>query len=60
MVNWNNVSEWQTITSDYFILSGVKGVKIEFATYPKQTIIPREYNFNANEVIIDNQIEGLE
>ena len=54
------MSEWQTITSDYFILSGVKGVKIEFATYPKQTIIPREYNFNANEVIIDNQIEGLE
>ena len=48
----------QTITSDYFILSVVKGAKIEFATYPKQTIIPREYYFNATEVIIiDNQIE---
>ena len=33
---------WQTITSDYVILGAVKGVKIEFAPYPKQTIFPRE------------------
>lgn len=45
-------SVWQTITSDFFILSAVKGVKIEFASYPKQTIIPREYNFNATERLI--------
>lgn len=52
------MSLWQTITSDYFILSVVKGVRIEFAAYPKQIIIPREYYFNATEVIIsDNQIE---
>lgn len=52
------VSVWQIITSDYFILSAVKGVKIEFSTYPKQTIIPLEYNFNKTEVIIiENQKE---
>lgn len=52
------MSLWQTITSDYFILSVVKGVRIEFAAYPKQIIIPREYYFNSTEVIIsDNQIE---
>ena len=52
------VSVWQTITSDYFILSSIKGVKIEFVEYPKQTMIPREYNFDATElVIIDRQIE---
>ena len=50
------MSLWRTITSDYFILSVVKGVRIEFAIYPKQ--IPREYYFNATEVIIiNNQIE---
>ena len=49
---------WQTITFDYFILSSIKGVKIEFVEYPKQTMIPREYNFDATElVIIDRQIE---
>ena len=47
-----------TITSDFFILSSIKGVKIEFVDYPKQTMIPREYNFDATEVvIIDKQIE---
>ena len=52
------VSVWQTITSDYSILSSIKGVKIEFVAYPKQTLIPREYNFNAAEVvIIEKQIE---
>ena len=52
------VSVWQTITSDYFRLSSIKGVKIEFVEYPKQTMIPREYNFDATElVIIDRQIE---
>ena len=52
------VSVWQTITSDYSILSSIKGVKIEFVAYPKQTMIPREYNFDATEVvIIDKQIE---
>ena len=52
------VSAWQTITSDYSILSSIKGVKIEFVAYPKQTLIPREYNFDAAEVvIIDKQIE---
>ena len=52
------VSVWQTITSDYFILSSIKGDKIEFVEYPKQTMIPREYNFDATErVIIDRQIE---
>jgi len=41
---------WQTITSDYFILSAIKGIKIEFANYPNQTVIPcTEYNFNATE-----------
>ena len=35
----------------------VKGVKFEFATYPKRTIVPREYNSNTTEVIIiDKQI----
>ena len=49
------VSVWQTITSDYCILSSIKGVNIEFADCPKQTMIPREYNFDATEVvIIDN------
>ena len=52
------VSVWQTITSDYSILSSVKGVKIEFVAYPRQTMIPREYHFDATEVvIIDKQIE---
>ena len=52
------VSVWQTITSDYCILSSIKGVKIEFVDCPKQTMIPREYNFDATEVvIIDKQIE---
>ena len=54
------VSVWQTITFDYStcILSSIKGVKIEFVDYPKQTMIPREYNFDATEfVIIDKQIE---
>ena len=52
------VSVWQTITSDYSILSSIKGVKIEFVAYPKQTMIPREYNFDATEVvIIDKQLE---
>ena len=52
------VSVWQTITSDYCILSSIKGVKIEFVDCPKQTMIPREYNFDATEVvIIDQQIE---
>ena len=52
------VSVWQTITSDYSILSSIKGVKIEFVDYLKQTMIPREYNFDATEVvIIDKQIE---
>ena len=51
-------SVWQTITSDYSILSSIKEVKIEFVAYPKQTLIPREYNFDAAEVvIIDKQIE---
>ena len=36
------VSVWQTITSDYSILSSIKGVKIQFVAYPKQTLIPRE------------------
>ena len=40
------VSVWQTITSDYFILSSIKGVKIEFVEYPKQTMIPREHNIS--------------
>ena len=54
------VSVWQTITSDYSILSSIRGVKIEFVAYPKQTLIPREYNFNAAEVvIIDKQIEKI-
>ena len=52
------VSVWQTITSDYSILSSVKEVKIEFVAYPRQTMIPREYHFDATEVvIIDKQIE---
>ena len=52
------VSVWQTITSDFFILSSITGVKIEFVDYPKQTMIPREYNFDATEVVInDKQIE---
>ena len=52
------VSAWQTITSDYFIFSSIKGVKIEFVDYPKLTMILREYNFDATEVvIIDKQIE---
>ena len=52
------VSVWQTITSDYCILSSIKRVKIEFVDCPKQTMIPREYNFDATEVIIiDKQIE---
>ena len=52
------VSVWQTITSDYSILSSIRGVKIEFVAHPKQTLIPREYNFNRAEVvIIDKQIE---
>ena len=54
------VSVWQTImiTSDYSILCSVKEVKIEFVAYPKQTMIPREYNFDTTEVvIIDKQIE---
>ena len=54
------VSVWQTITSDHFILSAVKGVKFEFANFPQQSVIPRKYNFNFTEVdIIDNQIEKL-
>ena len=52
------VSVWQIITSNYSILSAIRGVKIEFVAHPKQTLIPREYNFNAAEVvIIDKQIE---
>ena len=52
------VAVWQTITSDYCILISIKGVKIEFLNYPKQTMIPREYNFDATEVvIIDKQVE---
>ena len=46
------VSVWETITSDYCILSSIKGVKIEFVDCPKQTMIPREYNFDATEVVI--------
>ena len=54
------VSVWQTITSDYFLLGSIKGVKIEFVDYPNQTMIPRKYNFDATEVvIIDKQIEKL-
>ena len=52
------VPVWQTITSDYSILSSIKGVKIDLVAYPKQTLIPREYKFDAAEVvIIDKQIE---
>ena len=52
------VSVWQTVTSDYSILRSIKGVRIEFVDYPKQTMIPRECNFDASEaVIIDKQIE---
>ncbi|PFX23506.1 Retrovirus-related Pol polyprotein from type-2 retrotransposable element R2DM [Stylophora pistillata] len=34
------------------MLSSIKGVKIEFVDYPKQTMISREYNFDATEVVI--------
>ena len=42
------VSVWQTITSDYSVLSSIKGVKIEFVDYPKQTMIPEDYNCKCN------------
>ena len=35
------VSVWQTINSDYFILSAVKGVKIELATSKADHYSPR-------------------
>lgn len=47
-------SVWQTITSDFFILSAVTSIKIDFSNYPKQTISLKEYNFNVTELDIIN------
>ena len=55
-------SAWETITSDKYILQAVKGYKIEFIdnVEPRQTHLPREIGFNAQECdIVDQEIDKL-
>ena len=54
-------SQWQTITSDPFILNSVKHYKIEFENgEPHQCMSPKEINFTRQEQeVIDAEIDKL-
>ena len=54
-------SQWQTITSDPFILNSVKHYKIEFENgEPHQCMSPKEINFTRQEQeVIDVEIDKL-
>lgn len=55
-----HINEWRNITSYYYILSYVKGYKIEFDDQPHQFNIPKQINFNEEERhIIANEIQKL-
>ena len=55
-----HINEWRHITSDYNILSYVKGYKIEFDDQPHQINIPKQINFNDEERhIMTNEIQTL-
>lgn len=53
--------QWQCVTSDMFILGGVKHCKIEFENgEPQQLTAPREINFTKHEQeVIDKEIDQL-
>jgi len=54
------VKEWQNITSDYYILTCVKGYKIKFEDIPYQSDPPTPINFNPQErLVINKEIEKL-
>lgn len=46
-----NISFWETITNDNWILQTIKGCKIEVTTFPQQTYIPRTIKFTTEENI---------
>lgn len=54
------VKEWRNITSDYYILTCVKGYKIEFEDIPYQSDHPSLIHFNPQERLVNNkEIEKL-
>ena len=55
-----HLSQWESITSDQFILNMVKGVEFSFLQTPHQTKIPREYRLNPQEQqALDQKLDSM-
>ena len=52
----DNVSQWQDITSDVWILSTVEGYTIPFQSIPQQTSPPNTIRFSASDTVIANEL----
>lgn len=57
----NCLRNWESITSDAFVLQLAKGIPLEFVQeIPSQYELPRYYNFNAHDKdIIDLEVKNL-
>lgn len=54
------ISKWENLTQDPWILSAVKGYKLEFDENPFQKVIPNPIRFNEDECkLIDSEVSDL-
>lgn len=56
----NKLRNWEALTSDSYILGYVKGVSLDFMSWPSQAHIPRPFRMNVEQSqFIDGEIESL-
>ena len=48
------LDQWKALTSDHEILQIVQGLKLDFSTVPFQEFIPKQIDFNAQEICVVN------
>lgn len=56
----NKLENWESLTSDPFISGSVKGVSLDFLSWPAQEQVPRPYRMNLEQSqFIDGEIISL-